>query len=64
MQHDGAKRARGRPAKPEGEKFVDLRLKIDPDLRDELRRRVPHSERSEFIRSAVREALDRKGDPE
>lgn len=54
----GARPGSGRKEKPEGEKMVKMSLWFDPNDLERLRELVPGSEQSEFIRMALRHALD------
>lgn len=49
-----------RPPKNADEKFVARQLRFPPDLWNELESRIPRSERSVFIRQALRAALMRR----
>lgn len=54
----GARPGAGRKEKPEGEKMVKAAYWFDPNDLERLRELVPSSEQSEFIRMALRHALD------
>jgi hypothetical protein len=52
------KRGRGRPGKPEGERFVRVPLKLPPSLLSRLNAIVPEGQRNATICALVREWLD------
>lgn len=51
---------RGRPAKPDGEKFEIVMLRMRPADAARLKELVPADERSEFMRNAILRALRRE----
>jgi hypothetical protein len=53
------KRERGRPRKPEGEKFVKKLIRFPPDLWETLQAEVPAGERSAVIQEGLRRELAR-----
>ena len=55
------KRERGRPKKPEGEKFVKKLIAFPPGLWEWLEMAVPSGERSALIQEALRRELKRRG---
>lgn len=57
---EAMKRERGRPKKPEGEKFVTKAIRFPPGLWEWLETTVPVGERSGVIHEALRRELKRK----
>ena len=57
MPKTAHKPKRGRPPKPEGEKFEIVMLRMRPADAAWLKALVPPDERSEFMRNAILEAL-------
>lgn len=51
------KRPPGRPPKPAGEKYQEMRIRMHPDERAEFEALVPPSMRAAFIRDAIRARL-------
>jgi hypothetical protein len=57
------KRPRGRPAgtgKPEEAKWRGWQVRFPPEELEEFKRQVPEGERAEFVRQAIRRALEER----
>lgn len=52
---------RGRPPKPEGEKFEIVMLRMRPADAERLKALIPPDERAEFMRTAILKALNARG---
>jgi hypothetical protein len=57
MPKTADKPKRGRPPKPEGEKFEIVMLRMPPADAARLKEKVAPDERAEFMRTAIRKAL-------